>query len=281
MTPTVFLAVLAAAAMHATWNALVKVRLDRFASVTLMTMGTSVAALPFLPFVAFPSAEIWPWLAFSVFCLMGYKLCLVRAYETGDFAQTYPLARGTAPLLVAIGGIFVVSEMPQPVAIAGIVVLCGGMLLMSFRGGGHLEPINHKAVGYALATSVFIAGYTLSDGKGARMAESAGSYAAWLFLCDGLWSLVVFVMLRGRRAVEAAAGEWKMGLVTGALSAAAYSIAVWAMTKAPISSVAALRETSILFAMLISVVALGESLTRWRTTAALAILAGMVALRLA
>ena len=92
---------------------------------------------------------------------------------------------------------------------------------------------------------------------------------------------MVFVMLRGRRAVEAAAGEWKMGLVTGALSAAAYSIAVWAMTKAPISSVAALRETSILFAMLISVVALGESLTRWRTTAALAILAGMVALRLA
>lgn len=281
MTPAVFLAVLAAAAMHASWNAMIKVRLDRFASVTLMTFGMAAAALPVLPFVDVPDAEVWLWIAISVFCHMGYKLCLIKAYEAGDLAQTYPLARGTAPLLTTIGGVFLVSEIPQPLALAGIVLLCAGTLLMSFRGGRHLERLNTGAVGYALATSVFIAGYTLTDGSGARLAESASSYAAWLFLCDGLWSLVLCLILRGRGTLAAVAGEWKMGLLTGALSAAAYWIAMWAMTKAPIASVAALRETSILFAMMISVVVLGEKLTRWRITAALTIVAGVVAMRLA
>jgi drug/metabolite transporter (DMT)-like permease len=280
MTLTVFLAVLAAAVMHAVWNAIVKVRLDRFASITLMTLGMAATALPVLPFVDVPDANVWPYIAASVVFHMGYKLFLIRAYETGDLAQTYPLARGTAPLLTTLGAIVLVSEMPSLTSVGGIVLLSSGTFLMSFRGAAYLEKLNRRAVTYALITSVFVAAYTLSDGSGSRLATSASSYAVWLFLCDGLWSLVLGLGLRGRAILGAMAAEWKTGIVTGALSAISYWIAMWAMTQAPIASVAALRETSILFAMTISVFALRERLTGWRVAAALLIVAGVVALRL-
>ncbi|MBN9255854.1 MULTISPECIES: EamA family transporter [unclassified Mesorhizobium] len=280
MTPFVFMAVLAAAAMHAIWNALVKVHLDRFMSITLMTLGMGVAALVCLPFVEVPKAEVWPYIIASVIFHMGYRTFLIGAYQAGDFAQTYPLARGTAPLLSALGAIFLVAETPAPVAIVGIVLLCAGTLVMSFRGGAHLEKLNLRAVGYALGTSIFIASYTLSDGSGARMAATASSYAAWLFVCDAAWALVLCVIFRGPGSLPVLARDWKTGLFTGVLSGAAYWIAMWAMTKAPIASVAALRETSILFAMMISVFALGEKMTGWRGAAALSIVAGVIALRM-
>ena len=280
MTPFVFMAVLAAAAMHAIWNALVKVHLDRFMSITLMTLGMGVAALVCLPFVEVPKAEVWPYIIASVIFHMGYRTFLIGAYQAGDFAQTYPLARGTAPLLSALGAIFLVAETPAPVAIVGIVLLCAGTLVMSFRGGAHLEKLNLRAVGYALGTSIFIASYTLSDGSGARMAATASSYAAWLFVCDAAWALVLCVIFRGPGSLPVLARDWKTGLFTGVLSGAAYWIAMWAMTKAPIASVAALRETSILFAMMISVFALGEKMTGWRGAAALSIVAGDIALRM-
>jgi drug/metabolite transporter (DMT)-like permease len=210
---------------------------------------------------------------------MGYKLALIRAYAAGDLAQTYPLARGTAPLLTTIGAIFVVSEIPSTFAILGIVLLSAGTFLMSFRGHAKLQSINPRAVGFALLTSVFIAGYTLTDGSGARLAQTASSYAAWLFLCDGIWSLILALILRGRAILPVIGSAWKTGILTGSLSGAAYWIAMWAMTQAPIASVAALRETSILFAMLISVFALKEKLTGWRLAAALSIVAGVIALR--
>jgi drug/metabolite transporter (DMT)-like permease len=150
---------------------------------------------------------------------------------------------------------------------------------MSVRGGG-LDALGGRSVVYALITSVFIAGYTLSDGSGARSAADGISYAAWLFLAEGIWSAVFCIMVRGPRIVRAIMPEWKIGLVAGLLSALGYGIAIWAMTKAPIAAVAALRESSILFAMVLSVVVLGETPTRWRVGAALLIVAGVVALRL-
>ncbi|TGT11508.1 EamA family transporter, partial [Mesorhizobium sp. M8A.F.Ca.ET.213.01.1.1] len=147
---------------------------------------------------------------------------------------------------------------PTPLAILGIVLLSAGTLVLSFRGGAHLEKLNLRAVGFALGTSIFIASYTLSDGSGARLAATAASYAAWLFVCDALWALVLCFIFRGLPALPLLARDWKAGAFTGVLSGAAYWIVMWAMTKAPIASVASLRETSILFAMLISVLALGE-----------------------
>lgn len=280
MTVTVFLAVLAAALMHAVWNALIKVRLDRFASIQLMTLGMGVAALPTLPFVAVPDGAVWPWIVASTALHTGYRLFLVKAYESGDLSLAYPLARGAAPLLTTLGGILLVNEVPGPLSILGILLLSSGTLLMSFRGGASMSGVDRRAVGFALVTSLFVAGYTLTDGSGARTASTASSYAAWLFVTDGLWTLVLCLWLRGRAAVSTMLPEWKTGIVTGALAAGAYWIAMWAMTKAPIASVAALRETSILFAMTISVFALREKLTAWRIAAALFIVGGVIALRL-
>jgi drug/metabolite transporter (DMT)-like permease len=280
MSLTVFLAVIAAAAMHAAWNALVKVRTDRFASISITALGMALVAIPVLPFVDVPHAAVWPWIIASVIIHVGYRLFLIMAYNAGDLAQTYPLARGAAPLMTAVGAIFLVHEVPGPIAILGILLLSGGTLLMSLRGG-LLGQLNGRAVGYALATSVFISGYTLVDGNGARLASTASSYAAWLFFCDGLCSMVIGFYYRGKGLLTVIAREWKTGLMAGALSAGSYWIAMWAMTRAPIASVAALRETSIVFAMIISVFVIGERMTAWRVTAAACIVAGAIALRMA
>ncbi len=280
MSTAVFLAVLAAAAMHAAWNAMLKVRGDRFVSVSLMSIGMAVTALPFVPFVSVPRGETWGWIAASLVFHTGYKYFLSRAYDTGDLALAYPLARGSAPLLATIGGAMLLAEVPGAVAIAGIVLLSCGVFLMSFRGSRALGAYDGWSVFFALVTSVFIAGYTLTDGSGARSAADATSYAVWLFLCEGLWSLAFCIALRGPRSVGIMLGEWKVGLVGGFLSAVAYWIAMWAMTKAPIATVAALRETSILFAMALSTLMLGEKLTRWRIVAGLLIVGGVIALRM-
>lgn len=279
MTLTVFLAVLAAAAMHAIWNAAIKVKLDRFASISLLTVGMGIAGLPALPFVEVPHGIVWLWIAASVALHTGYRLFLIKAYETGDLSQTYPLARGAAPLMTTLGGVLLVQEVPAALAMLGILLLSAGTLLMSARGGNSLA-FERRAVGFALVTSVFVAGYTLTDGIGARTAATASSYAAWLFLTDGIVTLVLCIAIRGRAIAGTMLVEWRTALVTGALAAGAYWIAMWAMTRAPIASVAALRETSILFAMAISVVALREPVTRWRAAAGCLIVAGIVALRL-
>jgi len=280
MTLTVFLAVLAAAAMHAAWNGLIKIRADRFASITLTTLASGLVAMPFLIIVPFPTSVVWPWIALSIVIHVGYRVFLCLAYDAGDMAQAYPLARGTAPLMATIGAVFLMGEIPGQIAMLGIFLLSAGTFLMSLRGGGDLDRFNRRAVGFALTTSVFIAGYTLTDGQGARLADGATSYAAWLFVCDGLCSTVLGFVLRGRRLLGVMAREWKTGLMTGALSAGSYWIAMWAMTQAPIASVAALRETSILFGMLLSVMFMGERATLWRLLAAALIAVGVIALRL-
>jgi drug/metabolite transporter (DMT)-like permease len=279
MTLTVFLAVLAAAAMHAVWNATIKVKLDRFASISLLTVGMGIAGLPALPFVEVPHGPVWIWIVLSVALHTGYRLFLIKAYETGDLSQTYPLARGAAPLMTTAGGVLLVREIPAVLSLLGIVLLSAGTLLMSARGGNSLA-FERRAVIFALITSVFVAGYTLTDGIGARTAATATSYAAWLFLTDGVTTLLLCLFVRGRAMIGTMVAEWPTALVTGVLAAGAYWIAMWAMTKAPIASVAALRETSILFAMAISVVALRERATAWRIMAGCLIVAGVVALRL-
>ncbi len=280
MTLGVFLAVLAAAAMHATWNALVKARQDRFASISLTSLGMSLAALPALPFVEIPARHVWPWIAASLAIHVGYRFFLARAYESGDLAQAYPLARGAAPLLTTLGAIVLLNELPGPIAFSGIAVLSLGTVLMATRPGAPLDGIRGRAVTSALTTSLFIAAYTLVDGTGARLASTATSYAAWHFFLDGLISMAIAFSSRGKVMLPVMAREWKAGIAAGVLSAAAYWIAIVAMTKAPIAMVAALRETSILFAMAISLFFLGEPAVPRRFVAAGLIVAGVIALRM-
>jgi len=187
---------------------------------------------------------------------------------------------GPPPLKTAVGAIFLNKEVPGGTSVLGILLLSCGTVLMSLRGGLHIGKLNHHTVGYALLTAILIAAYTLTDGNGARLASTASSYAAWLFFCDGLTAFAIGIAARGRTLVPVLAREWKSGLLAGSLTAGSYWIAMWAMTKAPIASVAALRESSILFALLISVMFLGETATRWRVAAAFCIVAGAATLRL-
>lgn len=266
--------------MHAAWNAMIKQRLDRFLSISLMSFSMGLLSLACLPFVAVPQGFTWFWIILSALLHTGYKIYLIRAYDSGDLAQIYPLARGAAPLITALAGVTLLSEALSPVMATGIVVLCLGIGLMAARGGAQLERLSGLAIVNALITSLFIAGYTLTDGIGGRTAPTASSYAVWMFAIDGLSMALFCMMMRGRQVFTSVLPEWRSGLVTGALSLGAYWIVIWAMTKAPIAAVAALRETSILFAVLISVFFLKERLTGWRSFACLLIVAGVIVLRM-
>lgn len=276
----VFAAVLMAAAMHAGWNALVKTGLDSFLTMTLITVCVGLMALALTPFVRFPAAAAWPWLFASMGLHIGYKLFLLRAYRSGDMSQVYPIARGTAPLLVAVVMATVFGERLGAVAATGMGLLVLGVWLMSVRGGQSARVLDGAAVGYALATSLFIAGYTLVDGMGARANGDPHGYVVWLFVLEAPLIVIPLVASRGPGALRQLWPAWRVGVMGGALSLGAYWIAIWAMTVAPIALVAALREASVLFAIAISVIVMREALTRWRLLAALAITTGVVVMRL-
>lgn len=279
MNSLVFGAVLLAAAMHAGWNSLVKVSLDRTLSLTLVALSSGLAAGFLLPFFDLPGAASWPWLLLSVVLHMGYLLFLGQAYRAGDLGQVYPIARGAAPLLVAVPGVIFFGEVPGMVSALGVGMLIGGVCVMALCGGRGVTGLDRRGLGFALGTSLFIASYTLTDAVGARSSGSPHGYALWLFVLYGWGMLALLLFRQGTAALRPLLGHWRAGLAGGVLSFAAYWIVIWGMTVAPVAPVAALRETSVLFAVAISVF-LGEPLTRWRSAAALLIVAGIVMVRL-
>lgn len=275
----VFGLVLAAALAHAGWNSLVKGGADRFLSITLISMFMGALALPMLLFVDIPLAAAWPWLIASTILHTGYKLFLIEAYRAGDLSQVYPIARGTAPMIVAIVGVVFLAEYLSPAGYLGIAVVTAGLWLMALHGGATAQ-FNKRAVGFALITSLFIAAYTLVDGVGARASGTPMGFVAWLFSIDAALLMLVAARWRGLDVIATAVRrDWRRGLAGGAMSLGAYGAVIWAMTVAPIALVAALRETSVLFAMLISVLFLGEKMTRWRAGAAGLVVAGAAMMR--
>ncbi len=279
MSNDVFLIVLIAAFMHAGWNALIKERGDRFFSISTLGVAQGLIALALLPFVAMPHGVTWLWIFASALLHTGYKLFLIRAYSAGDLGQVYPLARGSAPLLSSLIALFLLGETLGPYLSAGVLTLSAGIAVMSLKGGGAIAALDRRAVFWALATSLFITGYTIVDAIGARGAASPSSYIAWMFLFDGLMIGAVYAGVR-RGPIKAVARELPIGFLAATLSLGAYWLIIWAMTKAPIGAVAALRETSILFALAISVIFLKERASFWRIGSALIILAGVALMRI-
>jgi drug/metabolite transporter (DMT)-like permease len=275
----VFFAVLFGAACHAGWNAFLKIRLEPFSAMALIAIMSALVVLPVLPFVGIPRAAAWPWIIGSVIFHLGYFIGLTEAYRTGDMGQVYPIARGSAPLMTAVASTIFVGETIGLRGWLGILILVGGVFLLSLRGGRDLH-FDKRAVAFALFTAVTICGYSIVDGIGARTAQNAHVYTVWLFLLDGLMMLVFVLLRRGVGVLGDFAQVWKGGLIGGTLSLAAYWIAIWAMTVAPIALVAALRETSVLFAAVIAVVVLKEPLQRPRIIAAFMIVCGLVLIRL-
>jgi drug/metabolite transporter (DMT)-like permease len=275
----VFLAVLCAALMHAAWNAIVKVGLDRFSSILLLSIAQGVMALFLLPFFATPLVEAWPWVAGSAVLHIGYKLFLIQAYRHGDLSQVYPLARGTAPLIVARVGAMFLGEVMTTGKTAAVIAIALGVIVMSQNGNG-LDRLPRKALFYALGTACFTASYTLVDGVGARIAETASGYTLWMFALDATGMTGFALATRGTAALKRLRPAWRSGIAAGGLSLGSYWIAIWAFTLAPLAMVAALRETSVLFAMLIGVFMLGERAGLWRWVAMLLIVSGVVLMRL-
>ncbi|MEA2983867.1 MAG: hypothetical protein QOD94_121 [Alphaproteobacteria bacterium] len=280
MDPFVFAAVLFAALCHASWNSLLKIRLDPFAANALITVASGLIAAAALPFVGVAPVVSWPWLIASIILHLAYYYGLTEAYRTGDLSQVYPIARGAAPLMTAVISTTALGEHIGLFAWIGIMSLVSGVFLLSIRGGRDLTHIDRRAVGFAFFTAMTICGYSLTDGIGARVSGNAHAYAALLFLLDGSCMAAFALWRRGQSILTEARIYWKTGLFGGALSVTSYWIVIWAMTVAPIAIVAALRETSVLFAAVISVVILKEQLRPARVIAALMIVFGLALIRL-
>ena len=279
MDHTVFLAVLAAAVMHAGWNVLVKLKLDRFLSLCLIQGIMGLMGLGMLMVFPAPALTSLPYAMVSGVLHLGYNLFLARSYRTGDLSQVYPIARGAAPLLTLAVTWAVIHEEVGPTGAIGIAILVAGIWSVSLVGRKAVV-LDGMTLFFALGTSVFIAAYTIVDGLGGRISGSASAYAAMVFVFDSLLLTVTAVSMRGVGVFAAVAPFWKSGLMGAALSAGAYWIAIWAMSHAPIATVAALRETSILVVMLLSMRVLKETVTAARIAGALLIVAGAVLLRL-
>lgn len=265
--------------MHASWNALVQSAGDRLVSLASMQMAAAVLMAPLVFFVPLPGPEIWALLALTLFLHTAYKLFLIRAYAHGGLGHVYPVARGGAPLLVAGASFVLLGETMEPASLAGMLLVVAGILSLTFKRNGS-TPDEKRATIYALITALFIAGYTTVDGIGARMAASPHIFVIWLFVLDGLVFGSVALWRRGFHA-----GWTDRALVTRAamgavLQIGAYWVVLWAMTKAPLGLVSALRETSVVFAALISSAILKERLGPIALFAAIIVAAGVVLIRL-
>lgn len=277
MPPDVLLLVLLGAALHATWNAIVKAGTDKSLDAAMVALGAGAVGLVFLPFVPLPKPQAWPFILASAFLQFAYFQLVAAAYRAGDIGLVYPLMRGVAPLVVAATSGIVLGEHLSPAAATGILVISLGVLTLAFesRHGGR------RAILLALANALVIATYTFVDGAGARVSGNSISYTLWMSLLPPVLLFGWAVARRGSAAVWShVRRNWGRGLFGGAGSIASYGLALWAMTKAPVATVAALRETAILFALLISVFILKEKASLWRYIAGAVIAAGVLVLRL-
>lgn len=279
MTTLVFSLVLAAAVMHASWNALVKARAEPVIAMTLLTFVGGLIGLPLLAAFGLPRPAALPYVGASVAIHLGYYLALTEGYRRGEMSEVYPVARGGAPLITSLVVLIVLGEALPPHALAGVVLLAGGVLLIP-AGHGAKARLKTGALGFAALTATIIAGYTVIDGTGGRLSGNPSGYAALLFVLDAIPLPLVMLIRRGRRLIAALRANLAEALIGGALSLGAYWIAIWAMTKAPIPEVAALRETSVLISTGIATVALKEHVLPLRWFAAGAILIGIVMIRL-
>jgi len=287
LTWPVIAAVLLGALLHAGWNALVKGGNDKPLDTALVHALAALIALPLALTVSPPAPAAWPFIAASLLVHVGYYTALVGAYQHGDLGLTYPIMRGLAPLLTALASAPLLAETPSAAAWLGIGGIAGGVLLVGLTRPA--QALHHRrAVGYALANAVLIAAYTLIDGRGIRVQMADGAtvwpYVLWLFALDGVAYPLSVAWGRARRdgpALRATLrARWPVAACGACASLGSYAIALWAMGRAPVASVAALREVSVLFAALLGHRLLREWLTTQRALGTVVLVAGVIALRL-
>ena len=284
LTWPVVLAVLFGALLHASWNALIKAGTDKALDTALVHFMGALVALPLMLWFGLPAPAAWPYIGASLVIHIGYYIALVGAYRHGELGLTYPIMRGFAPLLVTLGSSAVIGESPSAAAWAGTLGITVGVTLVGLAHPG--EALHHrKALAFAFANAVIIAAYTFVDGLGVRASGDALRYVFTLFVLDGVaYPLIVWVRRgrEGRVAIKAyARRRWGVAAMGGSASIGSYAIALWAMTRAPVASVAALRETSVLFAAVLATLLLGERFGWLRAAGTAVVVGGVMALRFA
>ena len=273
MDIAVFLAVLAAAACHAGWNAVVKGSGDPMVTTGIVSLAAGWVSLALLPIVGMPSVASLPWAVASAVVHLFYFAFLIEAYNHGDLGQVYPLARGSAPLMTGVVSSLFVEYLS--------VTAWAGLLLLALPGRGGHASVNTRGIGFALATAVTICAYSIVDGLGARASGNPNGYTLLLFVNCAITLPAYVLARRGKAAFSGSLSQWRTGLPGGVMQVISYGVAIWAMTVAPIGIVAALRETSVLFGALIAVVILKEPLHAARVAAAALIVCGLAVLKVA
>ena len=277
MTVWVLAAVLAAAFLHALWNALIKLGISKLTSMLILTLVQGGMGFAIALTRSFPDPQVWTWLLASGVFHAAYKLFLAFAYEQGDLSRVYPIARGTAPMVVLVVSALFLADVIAAWEFFGIAILGLGILMMA--RGVLSSGESRKLIPFALGSAMATAGYSLVDGLGARVSGDAVAYVGWLFTLDAVFFTPICVALRGPSVIRANRQAWLVGSVAAAASYGDYAIAVWAMTVAPIALVAALRETSILFAVAIGWVFFGERMDKQKALAAALIVTGVIVTR--
>ncbi|MFB2551186.1 EamA family transporter [Ensifer soli] len=272
MSATVVLLALSAAILHASWNAFLRSGADRLWSVTVMSISGTVIALPVLFLLPLPNASAWFYIVLSSVLQVAYSLFLVAAYRSADLGQIYPVVRGTVPLLVTLGGVAVTGDVPGPLQIGGTVLVAAGIMGLT-RGRTKIAP---ASLIYALLTGAIIATYATVDSIGARESGQPIAYALWVVFLYGLLLLLLFVALRGRVAIAPGDPETWKALGGGIFAMIAYGAVVLAYTLGPAGPITALRETSVVFAVLLGWLFLGEGLTARRLAACAIVAAGAI-----
>lgn len=279
MEPAVFLVVLFAAALHAAWNALVKGTGDPAVGITAVVIGHTPLALLALLLSPNPAVESWPYILGGALLHVGYQFLLLFAYRLGDLTHVYPIARGSAPILVALVSMSILGvHLAATEFLAVVIIGCGIMSLVLVRGADGLR--NPQAALAAVATGLFIAAYSIVDGMGARLAGTSFGFYGWLSLINAALFAGIVQLWRPHVLLELPRTARPQLIAGGSASFATYALVTWAFTQAPIPLVTALRETSIVFALLIGVTFLREKLNLLKLVSTMITISGAVLLRL-
>lgn len=288
LTVPVTLAVLFGALLHASWNALVKSSTDKSLDTALIHALGCVVAVPLVLLAGLPPSASLPYLSASIIIHIGYYIALAGAYKHGDLGLTYPIMRGVAPVLVALASGIVIGEHLSTAGWLGIAGISIGVLLLGLSRAAFANSAHRYALGFALSNAVIIAIYTLVDGLGVRTTVQQGGsalqYVATLFLLDGIpYFIYVMSQRKAQQRVDAWAymrRRWPLALLGTLASLGSYGIALWAMTQAPVATVAALREASVLFAALLGATLFKEVFGLQRGAGTLLIVGGIASLKL-